>query len=259
MTIDSVFKGFLLAVGLPEVAGILSAASIFGYFTIHELKSKNVKKIQKKRVADVRVRLGELAKKASSGNGVTTEIEDEFLKLADEDYREASDPTRTLTLVDFSFLFSSISFFAAAILDWANSNPALTVFAGTSLVPLEGEVFIFGIFLLAIGIFELERLRRMESKEEDIDPPPFLIITALGVIASLNTILLWGLGQGFSTLLPFGIAFFFSLLLTYPGIIVALTTWEEEDWRRVLGVLLMVIPYILLLAVSTFQALGIPY
>lgn len=65
---------------LVAVAAIFAAISFGGYLTIHELKEKDVKKIQKKRVQLVRAHLSALIKKCEQSE-VNEEMETQFFEL----------------------------------------------------------------------------------------------------------------------------------------------------------------------------------
>lgn len=72
-------KWLNLPTGLLGVAIAFTAVSWAGYFGIHELKENDVKRIQKKRVKDVRKHLMDLVKEYAKVDGVTTESEKSFL------------------------------------------------------------------------------------------------------------------------------------------------------------------------------------
>jgi len=228
------------------VAGIFAAASFAGYFTIHELKEKDVKRIQNRRLDDVRKHLSKLAKECSESKKITKDIEDKFQALFVGEYTGAHEPIRILTVVDISFLFSGILFLGTALLDWADSNSGSFGLQGLPFGLMEAEMFFLGIFLLAIGLFSLERLRRMTAKEE-LDPAPFEVILILGAVLAIDVALFWMTGSIYDSLNFFGKALFFSSLFPFIGIVVAITTWEKEDWKRVLGIILLFAPYFFLL------------
>jgi hypothetical protein len=235
-----------LAVGLLVVAGIFATASFAGYFTIHELKEKDVKRIQKRRLDDVRKRLSKLAKECSKSKKITEDIENKFQALFDSEYTEAHEPIHILRIVDISFLFSGILFLGTALLDWVDSNSESFNLQGLPFSIMEAEMFFLGIFLLAIGLFSLERLRRMTAKEEP-DPAPFGVVLVLGAVLAIDVALLWMTGSIYDSLSFFGKSLFFSSLLPFIGVVVAITTWEKEDWKRVLGMILLFAPYFLIL------------
>ena len=114
--ITQLFKWVKL-VGLLEVAALFAAASCAGYFAIHELKEKDVKKIQKRRLQNVRRHLSNLAKKCVASKKVTEKLEDEFQGIFEKEYNNAYEPTRILGFIDRSFLFSMILFFVTVLLD----------------------------------------------------------------------------------------------------------------------------------------------
>jgi hypothetical protein len=256
VTITEIFEWLHLAIGLLVVAGIFATASFAGYFTIHELKEKDVKKIQNRRLADVRHHLSKLAKECSESKKITEDIENKFQALFESEYAEAHEPIRILRIVDFSFLFSGILFLGTALLDWADSNSVSLSLQSLPFSLMEAEMFFFGIFLLASGFFNVERLRRMTAKEE-LDPAPFNVILILGGILAIDVALLWMTGSIYDSLTFFGKALFFSSLLPFIGTIVAITTWEEEDWKRILGMVLLFAPYFLIFGRLILSALHI--
>jgi hypothetical protein len=166
VSINGIFKWLGLTLGSIEVEGIFAGASILGYLTIHELKEKDVKKIHANRLKIARKHLANLAKESTKAKEITKDIETKFQELFEGEYSKAYEPRSTLKMIDFSFLFSSILFFASALLDWASTSiPSLQ---NLFFAPAEAELFIFGIFLLGFGIFSLQRLRRMTEEETDI-------------------------------------------------------------------------------------------
>lgn len=238
-------KWLNLVTGFLEVAALFAAASFAGYFTIHELKEKDVKKIENKRLLDVRKHLSELATKCSTSKEITKEMEDEFLKLSREEYVNAHEPTHILRSLNFAFLSAMILFLATALLDWANSQNSVFL-QDIPLLPIEAEMFFLGIFSLGMGLFDLERLRRITIKEQDLDPAPINVIFFLGLYFAFDMYLLWATGSIYSTLTPFGKALFFSTFLSFPGVILAISTWDKKDWKRALGLILLFAPFFLI-------------
>jgi uncharacterized membrane protein YidH (DUF202 family) len=256
LSINEIFKWLNLAVGLIEVEGFFAATSILGYFTLHESKQKDVKKIHDSRLTKARSHLSELAKECVNAKEITKDIEEKFATLFEDEYSKAYEPRNILSMMDFSFLLSGILFLASALLDWASSLPALQNLA---LSPVEGEVFIFGIFLLAFGILNLQRLRRMTEEETDIDPAPFNVILSLGLVFVTDVYLLWITGSIYSTLSTFGRALFYSSLVPFSGIVLAILTWDEENWKRNFGMILLFAPYFLILGAFILSVLRIPF
>ena len=115
-----------------------------------------------------------------------------------------------------------------------------------SLFSLELEMFAFGVFLLAVGIINLERLRRITAKEPDLDPAPFDVILLLGAILAIDMYFLWYTVSNYPALTNFGKALFFASLLSIPGVIIAIATWDKKDWKRIFGVVLLFAPFFLL-------------
>jgi hypothetical protein len=250
---------FDLAVGLFELAGFFGSASIIGYFTIHELTEKEVKKIKNRRLRTVRTHLSELAKKCVESKEITEDIENQFQKLFDDEYTQAYEPTGLLKAIDRLFLFSGIFFFATALLDWANSNSSVFSVKSLGFYPLEGELFAIGILLLGIGLLDLERLRRMTIEEVDLDPAPLDVVFMLGLVFACDIYILWLTGTVYSDLTHFGRWLFFSSLLTIPAIILALSTWEKQDWKRILGVILLFAPFLVVLFALILSTVHIPF
>ena len=243
----------MASLGLITFEGILAGLSFLAYFTLNEQKEKQVKKIVEKRREKVRAKLAGLIDesiRAREGKTtvikITKEMEDKFQELFDKDYAEVSEPSRILGGMNHSFLYSGALLAVSAILDWAEGSSALAATTISALVPLEGELLALGILLLAVGIFNLERLRRITYEAPDLDPAPFSIILSFGLIFAIDTFLLWALGSTYSTLTVVGKAFFYSCFLAIPGILLTIGTWEEEDWRRNLGELLLLSPFIVL-------------
>ena len=165
-------KWLNLPTGLLGVAIAFTAVSWAGYFGIHELKENDVKRIQKKRVKDVRKHLMDLVKEYAKVDGVTTESEKKFFDLQDE-YDKAHEPLKLLRNVDRFLMFSGICFLATILVDWANDNFTFISSQGSPLLPVEYVLFLYGLMLLAFGLLSTERLRRMTSQEEDIDHTAF--------------------------------------------------------------------------------------
>lgn len=254
---NQVFKWLELVFGLLEVAIAFAAISFGGYLTIHELKEKDVKRIRKKRLDEVRSHLSELAKKCTESKSITEEMENEFLRLFQNEYESAREPTRMLNYVDTSFLFSGILFLGTILVDWANSNSEFLLLGGISLFPIELEMFFLGIFLLAIGLLSLERLRRITAKEPDLDPAPFGVILVIGTFLAMDIYILWITISNYSELTPFGKALFYSSLLPLAGAVIAITTWEKGGWKRLLGMILLLAPFFLFFAWFILSLLNI--
>ncbi len=184
-----------------------------------------------------------MIKENANSKEITKETEDKFQNLFENEYSEASEPSGTLRTMDAAFLFSGVLLSVAALIDWAQSNPSLVLPAG-SLVPVEAETFGLGVLLLGVGIFELEGLRRMSDKEPDLDPAPFGYILIFGLIFATDAYFLWLTTTYYSQLTQFGQTLFFASFLPIAGIILVITTWEDEDWRRILGMILLFAPYV---------------
>jgi len=257
VSINGIFKWLSLVIGLIGVEGIFAGASILGYFTIHELAQKDVKKIHANRLKKAREHLAELAKESANSEKITEDIETKFQKLFEDEYSAAHAPLDTLRAVDFSFLLSSILFFAAALLDWAGSY--LPSLQNLLLSPAEAEAFIFGIFLLAVGILNLQRIRRITEGETDIDPAPFNVVISLGLVLVVDVYFLWITGTIYYSLSNFGKALFYSSILPFFGIVIAILTWDKQNWKTISGMILMFAPYILLVGAFILSSLSIPF
>jgi hypothetical protein len=257
LSINEIFKWLSLAIGFIGVEGIFAGASILGYLTIHELKEKDVKRIHDNRLKTVRGHFSELVKESSNAKEITKDIEKKFQSLFEDEYSKVNEPKSTLKNIDQSFLFSSILFLASALFDWASSS--VTSLQNLPLYPIEAEVFMLGVFFLAIGILNLQRLRRMTEEEMDIDPPPFNMIASLGLVFITDVYLLWITGSIYSTLSTFGRALFYSSLIPFFGIALAILTWDEENWKRNFGMILLFAPYFLILGAFILSVLRIPF
>lgn len=256
VTVAEIFKWLGLAIGLQVVAGAFAAISFAGYFAIHELKEKDVKGIEKKKLKIVREHLSKLAKECSESKKVTNELENKFETLFNSEYTEAHEPIHVLRNVDLSLLFSGILFLITLLLDWLDSNATVFGLLDLGFGVLEIELFAFGVFLLFAGLFFLERLRRMTSNE-DIDPAPFYVWFLIGGLLAVNIALLWTLGSNYERLNAFGKSLFFSTLLPFIGALIIIFTWEREDWRRILGMILLFSPYILILGWFILSVAGV--
>lgn len=252
-----VLKWFQLAIGLLAVAVAFAAVSFGGYLSIHELKEKEVKRIQKKRLQAVRDHLSKLAKKCAESKEVTDDIEDKFYDLFLNEYDNAYEPMRILNSVDRFLLFSGILFLGTIVLDWANENSTFILSQGFPLQPLEIVLFIYGIVLLAIGLLNLERLRRITAKEEDIDPPPFDAAIFVGLFLAVALYFLWITASHYSNLTPFGRALFYSSFLPFIGAAIAIIRWEKKDWKRTVGLVLLFSPFFLIVGWIILAALNI--
>lgn len=256
VTVAEIFKWLGLAIGLQVVAGAFAAISFAGYFAIHELKEKDVKEIEKKKLKTVREHLSKLAKECSESKKVTSDLENKFETLFDSEYTEAHEPIRILRMVDLSLLFSGILFLVTLLLDWLDSNAVSFGLPDLGLGVVEMELFAFGIFLLFAGLFNLERLRRMTS-EEDIDPAPFHVWLLIGGLLAVDVALLYMLGNAYDRLNAFGKSLFFSTFLPFIGAPIVIFTWDREDWKRVLGMVLLFSPYIVILGWFILAILGV--
>jgi hypothetical protein len=244
-------------IGLLEVSIAFTAVSFGGYFAIHELKEKDVKRIQKKRLDEVRKHLSELAKKCAEAKEITEEMENDFLELSQNEYESTKEPSRILSYIDYSFLFSGILFLGTMLADWANSNSEFLLLGGVSLFPLEFEMFFVGIFLLAIGLLSLERLRRITAKESDIDPAPFGVILMIGIFLAMDIYFLWITISNYSSLTPFGKTLHYSSWFPLVGAVISVTTWEKGGWKRLLGMILLLAPFFLIFGWLILSFLGI--
>jgi len=159
--------------------------------------------------------------------------------------------------IDRYFLFSGIFFLAATLMDWANDNFSFISSQSSPLAPFEYVLFIYGLFFLAIGIFYVERLRRITSKEGDLDPPPFEGTVFIGIFLTIDILLIFVTIPNYSLLTPFGRALLGSAIISLIGAPIAFLTWERQGWRRLLGLILLVAPFILIFAWLLLTALKI--
>jgi hypothetical protein len=229
---------------LLEPAIFFAGIAALAYFEFQRQYDKEADKITEKRKTKARAKLNELLSAQRKKTEITQEIED---KIQDLIYGDYSNINEVRDLVDDSvryFLFSMVVLFIAVFLDTTTDIFILSYSAINTIFSIEILAFMVGIALLGMGVFFGARLRRVVRNEPDLDPPPFATSIILVLLAALNSLILFELGSTYSTLTTLGLALFYGLFLTYPGVILAMITWEEEDWRRILGTALIVIPYL---------------
>jgi len=247
-------------VGLIELEGILAGAGYLAYFTMHEQMIKAVKRIEKQRREEAQAKLAKLIADTTTVGDVkvvkiSKDTEDKFQDLFDKEYSEVSTPSDTLRIMDMSFLFGGILCTVAALLDWAQTISSLQLLS-SGLSSLEAELFIVGCILLAMGIYSLQRLRRLSDALPDLDPAPLNAIMLFGLIFAVDVYLLYLTGSLYNQLTFYGQALFASCLVPIPGIILVIFTWEGEDWRRALGQVMLFAPYIVIFAYALIMALN---
>jgi hypothetical protein len=243
--------------GLLVVGIAFAAISFAGYFTIHELNGKDVRKIEKNRNQVMRNHLSELVKKCEETKQVTDDLENKFFSLFQNEYESVHEPSRLLNSIDRFLLFSGILFSTSILLDWANDNFSFISSTSSLLFPVAFLMFIYGLVLLAVGLFNVERLRRITAKEPDLDPPPFEASLFIGFLLSLDLLFLYITISEFSNLTPFGMTLFVFSLLPLIGAPLAFLTWEKKSLKRTFGLILLVAPFILLFAWILLSALNI--
>jgi hypothetical protein len=154
-------------------------------------------------------------------------------------------------------MFSGILFLATILVDWANDNFAFISSQESPLLPIEVIIFAYGVILLAFGLLANERLRRITTEENDIDPPPLEASIFVGFCLAVDVFFLWIIISQFNNLTPFGKALFVSSVFPLIGAPIAVLTWEKKSLIRNIGIILLLAPFFLIFAWLILSAIGI--
>ncbi len=258
--IGNLFRWLFVMAQLLEVSIFFGGVSFFAWLALQKLYDKDVKTLKGERLKVFREKLKTHCKEVVSSEQVPAKVEANLQNLFEESYPQVNEPVDLLNGTYTYFLFSAGSFFIAIIIDLVVSQLGSFV-TSTSLgfLPsIEVLAFILGLTTMMLGILGVVNLRRMIAQVPEIDPPPFQVTILLALGLALNTLFFWSLGQQYASLTKFGSFLFFSFPVSYAGGLLSFISWEEEDWRRIAGIILVFVPYLVILSAIIMMALRLP-